>query len=84
MRIFISGVAGFLGSHLADAFLADGQVVLGVDFNGDHEKMPWSRGESALSSKRNSTIPETHDLISKWRCNPYSALAADWSWWPSG
>jgi nucleoside-diphosphate-sugar epimerase len=31
MRIFISGVAGFLGGHLADAFLADGQVVLGVD-----------------------------------------------------
>ncbi len=30
-RIFISGVAGFLGSHLADAFLADGHEVLGVD-----------------------------------------------------
>jgi UDP-glucose 4-epimerase len=30
-RIFISGVAGFLGSHLADAFLADGHEVIGVD-----------------------------------------------------
>lgn len=30
-KIFISGVAGFLGSHLADAFLADGHEVLGVD-----------------------------------------------------
>ncbi|HSO33791.1 MAG TPA: NAD-dependent epimerase/dehydratase family protein, partial [Labilithrix sp.] len=30
-RIFISGVAGFLGSHLADAFLADGHTVVGVD-----------------------------------------------------
>jgi UDP-glucose 4-epimerase len=30
-RVFISGVAGFLGSHLADAFLADGHEVLGVD-----------------------------------------------------
>jgi len=30
-RIFISGVAGFLGSHLADAFLADGHEVVGVD-----------------------------------------------------
>jgi UDP-glucose 4-epimerase len=30
-RIFISGVAGFLGSHLADAFLADGHSVIGID-----------------------------------------------------
>jgi UDP-glucose 4-epimerase len=30
-RIFISGVAGFLGSHLADAFLAEGHEVVGVD-----------------------------------------------------
>ena len=30
-RIFISGVAGFLGSHLADAFLADGHEVIGND-----------------------------------------------------
>lgn len=31
MRIFISGIAGFLGSHLADAFLADGHEVVGCD-----------------------------------------------------
>lgn len=31
MKIFISGVAGFLGSHLADAFLADGHEVVGCD-----------------------------------------------------
>ena len=31
MRIFITGVAGFLGSHLADAFLARGNRVVGVD-----------------------------------------------------
>ncbi len=31
MRVFISGVAGFLGSHLADAFLADGHEVVGCD-----------------------------------------------------
>ncbi len=30
-RVFISGVAGFLGSHLADAFLADGHEVVGID-----------------------------------------------------
>jgi len=31
MRVFISGVAGFLGSHLADAFLARGDRVVGCD-----------------------------------------------------
>ncbi len=31
MRVFISGVAGFLGSHLADALLARGDSVVGVD-----------------------------------------------------
>ena len=30
-RVFISGIAGFLGSHLADSFLADGWEVVGVD-----------------------------------------------------
>lgn len=30
-RVLISGVAGFLGSHLADALLADGWEVAGVD-----------------------------------------------------
>ena len=31
MKIFISGIAGFLGSHLADAFLALGHQVSGCD-----------------------------------------------------
>ena len=31
MKIFISGVAGFLGSHLADAMLEEGHEVIGVD-----------------------------------------------------
>lgn len=31
MRVLITGVAGFLGSHLADRFLADGHTVVGMD-----------------------------------------------------
>jgi len=31
MKVLITGVAGFLGSHLADAYLRDGANVIGVD-----------------------------------------------------
>lgn len=31
MRILLTGVAGFLGSHLADRLLAEGHVVIGMD-----------------------------------------------------
>lgn len=31
MKIFVTGVAGFLGSHLADRFLESGHEVVGVD-----------------------------------------------------
>lgn len=31
MKIFITGVAGFVGSHLADKLLADGHEIIGVD-----------------------------------------------------
>jgi UDP-glucose 4-epimerase len=31
MKIFVSGIAGFLGSHLADHFIKSGHQVIGVD-----------------------------------------------------
>jgi UDP-glucose 4-epimerase len=31
VKIFVTGVAGFLGSHLADRFLESGHEVVGVD-----------------------------------------------------
>jgi UDP-glucose 4-epimerase len=42
MRIFISGIAGFLGSHLADAFLSDGHSVIGIDnmIGGELDNVP--------------------------------------------
>lgn len=41
MRIFITGVAGFLGSHIADRFLEKGHEVAGCDnlFGGDLENV---------------------------------------------
>lgn len=42
MKIFITGIAGFLGGHLADALLAAGHEVSGLDdmSGGDHENIP--------------------------------------------
>ena len=42
MKVFISGIAGFLGSHLADAFLAMGHSVAGCDnlSGGYRENVP--------------------------------------------
>jgi UDP-glucose 4-epimerase len=41
-RVFITGVAGFLGSHLADAMLADGHTVIGIDnlIGGERANVP--------------------------------------------
>jgi UDP-glucose 4-epimerase len=42
MRVFISGVAGFLGSHLAEAFTLSGDQVVGCDnmIGGDLQNLP--------------------------------------------
>jgi UDP-glucose 4-epimerase len=42
MKVFISGVAGFLGSHLADAFTRSGDTVVGCDnmIGGDLQNLP--------------------------------------------
>ena len=42
MKIFISGIAGFLGSHLADAFIKDGHHVVGCDslIGGELDNVP--------------------------------------------
>src|SRR5437764_7117509 len=42
MKVFISGVAGFLGSHLAEAFTKTGDEVVGCDtmIGGDLQNLP--------------------------------------------
>ena len=42
MKIFISGIAGFLGSHLADEFIKDGHHVVGCDslIGGELDNVP--------------------------------------------
>ena len=42
MKIFISGIAGFLGSHLADSFIKEGHQVVGCDslIGGELDNVP--------------------------------------------
>ena len=42
MKVLVTGVAGFMGSHLADAFLAKGYDVIGIDnlLGGYEENVP--------------------------------------------
>ena len=42
MRILVTGVAGFLGSHLADALIAAGHQVVGIDnlIGGELDNVP--------------------------------------------
>ena len=42
MKVFVSGAAGFLGSHLADAFIRSGHEVVGCDnmIGGDLTNLP--------------------------------------------
>ncbi len=42
MNIFVTGVAGFLGSHLADAMISEGHRVIGVDnlIGGELDNVP--------------------------------------------
>ena len=59
MRVFITGIAGFLGSHLADALLRDGHVVGGVD---------------SLIGGYEDNVPEGVQIWWKADCNELSCL----------
>ena len=61
MKIFISGVAGFLGSHLADRYLAEGHEVIGVDslIGGYLENVP----DRVDFHKRDLTADKLSDLL---------------------
>jgi UDP-glucose 4-epimerase len=80
MRIFISGIAGFLGSHLADRMLALGHEVIGVDslIGGTLENVPEEAEFHQIDcSYLNSMVKYTRgcDVVLHAACTAYEGLS---------
>lgn len=62
MRVLITGAAGFLGSHLADRFLADGHEVVGLDnfLTGRPENIAHLIGHERFSFIRHNISEYTY------------------------
>ena len=53
MRVLVTGVAGFIGSHLAERLLHEGHEVVGIDaFLGANTTRGWERNLERLRGRR--------------------------------
>lgn len=79
MKVFITGIAGFLGSHLADKFLEEGHSVIGVDslIGGYPDNVPDGARfyRRDLVTDRVEDLLEGVDLVIHAACTPYEGLS---------
>ena len=80
MKVLITGVAGFMGSHLADAFLAKGYDVVGIDnlLGGYEENVPLGVDFYNIDLDNLELIQplfENVDLVVHTACTAYEGLS---------
>lgn len=79
-KVFITGVAGFLGSHLADAFLARGWEVSGIDnlIGGYRDNVPQGVSFTQADCLDLDALTEAMgnvDLVYHTACTAYEGLS---------
>jgi UDP-glucose 4-epimerase len=80
MKVLVTGVAGFMGSHLADAFLAKGYDVVGIDnlLGGYEENVPLGVDFHNIDLDNLELIQplfENVDLVVHTACTAYEGLS---------
>jgi len=80
MKVLITGVAGFMGSHLADAFLAKGYDVVGIDnlLGGYEENVPLGVDFHNIDLDNLELIQplfEDVDIVVHTACTAYEGLS---------
>ena len=80
MKVFITGIAGFLGSHIADAILADGHEVLGCDtlIGGYLENVPNGAEfykEDCCNFEKMKELMQGVDIVYHTACTAYEGLS---------
>lgn len=80
MKIFITGIAGFLGSHLADAMLAEGHEVIGNDtlIGGYRDNVPKEAEFHQVDCndlEKMSKLMEGTDIVYHTACTAYEGLS---------
>lgn len=80
MKIFITGIAGFLGSHIADSMLAKGHEVHGVDnlIGGYSDNVPAGAKWQAVDCKYLSAMTSMMkgvDIVVHTACTAYEGLS---------
>jgi len=80
LKILITGIAGFLGSHLADRFLAEGHEVSGVDSlsGGDAGNVPhgarWTASDCGCWTSMEKALKGI-DVVYHTACTAYEGLS---------